>query len=725
MPLTERTAMRLTLRTLLAYLDDVLEPGEAREIGQKIQDSPVAAALVSRIREVMRRRRLTAPDVDGPEQGVNPNIVAQYLDNSLTDDLVADMERVCLESDVQLAEVAACHQILTLVLSEPADVSPLQRERLLALCPGQSSGQFDLSPVPSVRSAVSAPVAPRPAAGQQGTGFEDRLPDFLRPSPWPSRIVPVAAVVLLVAAWIGIVVSDQQKMRGLFSIAPPAPEVSLDNQKSASREAETVGGRPGGEATKPGAMAVAERSALQGTPGSTVQIPPQQKEPATESPVKPAAPVSPADSPVRVPAVVEPKSPPVAVATARPAAAAPVPAESAAAPAVPALPVTYVSTEGVLLTEAVGGEHWSLTARQASLHPGDQLAALEPFESLLHIDSDDAKATLLGDTLVQLMGPTRAARVGFGIHHGRIVLQSGRKDDRLPVEMAIAIGQDLWKLELLAPETVIGIDVEVRETTGVDQEFGPNGYHAECFVLSGAIRWAGEKGQSQQVDGGHWFRVAPGMGPMAERQVSEPIPLVESPDWLDPQLRKLSSALRRYADLFEKEFKPSDAIEQTLSSLIGDSRPKISELATRGLGTIEDYSLLVTALSQASYEESRFAARDGLRRWLASTPGAGMTLLKELELRYPPADAATMMRLMWGYSEADARNRATSLELVELLRSPRTEFRELAFFHIVRLTGQRHDYRPLDGGVRREPGIRRWFDHIEREGALIKPESET
>lgn len=102
-----------------------------------------------------------------------------------------------------------------------------------------------------------------------------------------------------------------------------------------------------------------------------------------------------------------------------------------------------------------------------------------------------------------------------------------------------------------------------------------------------------------------------------------------------------------------------------------------------------------------------------------------MTLSKELELRYPAAEAATMLRLLWGYSDADARNRATSLGLVELLRSPRTEFRELAFFHIVRLTGQRHDYRPLDGGVRREPGVRRWFDHIEREGALVQSEPQS
>src|SRR5690348_8181109 len=116
--------MRLTLRTLLAYLDDILEPVQAREIGEKLNESSFAASLVSRIREVMRRRRLTAPTLTGPGVGVDPNSVAEYLDDTLPPDGVADVEKICLESDVHLAEAAACHQILTLALGEPVDVSP-------------------------------------------------------------------------------------------------------------------------------------------------------------------------------------------------------------------------------------------------------------------------------------------------------------------------------------------------------------------------------------------------------------------------------------------------------------------------------------------------------------------------------------------------------------------------------------------------------------------------
>ena len=86
--------MRLTLRTLLAYLDDILEPAQAKEIGEKLSQSDYAETLVSRIREVMRRRRLAAPGLEGSTSGLDANIVSEYLDNTLSPDGVADIERV-------------------------------------------------------------------------------------------------------------------------------------------------------------------------------------------------------------------------------------------------------------------------------------------------------------------------------------------------------------------------------------------------------------------------------------------------------------------------------------------------------------------------------------------------------------------------------------------------------------------------------------------------------
>ena len=119
--------MRLTLRTLLAYLDDMLEPAETKLIGQKIQESAVAGKLVSLIRLVVRQRRLKAPSVSGPNIGIDPNVIAQYLDITLPPEEVVEVERVLLTSDELLAEVASCHQVLALSNGKTAEISEIGR----------------------------------------------------------------------------------------------------------------------------------------------------------------------------------------------------------------------------------------------------------------------------------------------------------------------------------------------------------------------------------------------------------------------------------------------------------------------------------------------------------------------------------------------------------------------------------------------------------------------
>ena len=122
--------MRLTLRTLLAHMDDVLEPNDRAEVGQKIEESEFAKTLLQRISDVTARLRLGTPKVLGKGLAADSNTVAEYLDHTMHNERVQDFEKVCLESDIHLAEVASCHQVLALVLGHPADVDPAMRRRM-------------------------------------------------------------------------------------------------------------------------------------------------------------------------------------------------------------------------------------------------------------------------------------------------------------------------------------------------------------------------------------------------------------------------------------------------------------------------------------------------------------------------------------------------------------------------------------------------------------------
>jgi hypothetical protein len=125
--------MRLTLRTLLAYLDNTLEPADAEILRQKVTESGFATQLVQKIRERIADPGLPAP----PPEAIGPlhdaNVIGEYLDSTLPNEQVAEIERACLEMDANLAEAAACHQILTMVLGNKADVPPGLRERIYQL----------------------------------------------------------------------------------------------------------------------------------------------------------------------------------------------------------------------------------------------------------------------------------------------------------------------------------------------------------------------------------------------------------------------------------------------------------------------------------------------------------------------------------------------------------------------------------------------------------------
>ena len=173
--------MRLTLRTLLAYLDDLLDPLDAVELGRRIDESKFATDLVQRIRQRAKQPRLGAPKVDGRGIGLDANSVAEYLDNTLASDRVPEFEKVCLESDLHLSEVAACHHILALVLDKPATVSPALRARAHRLI-SLSTPDFALPTLePPVAHSWNSPLGAGPdttadaadyGLGTAGVGFE-------------------------------------------------------------------------------------------------------------------------------------------------------------------------------------------------------------------------------------------------------------------------------------------------------------------------------------------------------------------------------------------------------------------------------------------------------------------------------------------------------------------------------------------------------------------------
>lgn len=257
--------MRLTLRTLLAYLDDTLEPLEIKTIGQKVAESETAQELIARIKQVTRRRRITTPPATGPNS-FDPNMVADYLDSELSTEQVAELEKICLESDVHLAEVASCHQILTLVLGEPAIVPPIAKERMYGLVQGREA-------IPFRKAAAAGSHASSPSAADADADemFLLGLP-FYRRGSWLRWALPLAALVLF--AIVGVAL--WQSIPGLIQTSPQPRQVAQGT--SAKPEA--------GENSDKATTKTPEKNAGSEN-NKTVASPPKAPEEVKSKPVEP------------------------------------------------------------------------------------------------------------------------------------------------------------------------------------------------------------------------------------------------------------------------------------------------------------------------------------------------------------------------------------------------------------------------------------------------------
>src|SRR5262249_17509430 len=163
-----------------------------------VAESDTAQELITRIKQVTRRRRLTTPPDTGPGAKLDPNTIAEYLDNTLDADQLADVEQICLASDVHLAEMASCHQILTLVLGEPALVPPTAKQRMYALVRGREAIPFRRPP------AADGPDADEP--GPEGREVDETLrlglPALRRKEGWRNPLILLGGALGLVACLV-------------------------------------------------------------------------------------------------------------------------------------------------------------------------------------------------------------------------------------------------------------------------------------------------------------------------------------------------------------------------------------------------------------------------------------------------------------------------------------------------------------------------------------------
>jgi hypothetical protein len=723
--------MRLTLRTLLAYLDDILEPAQAKEIGEKLNESSLAASLVSRIREVMRRRRLTAPTLSGPGVGIDPNTVAEYLDNTLSPDGVADVEKICLESDVHLAEAAACHQILTLALGEPVEVAAQTRERMYALGPAAAkvavpsalagrgaSGELADEAVNDVLAQAS-PAGAKPRNGQPivTPAKKPEIPEYLRSSSNFKRMFWYGLALLVLVCW-GVTVVKNSPFKGSQQAVGPA--VKPGNELAAGKAKQPIDeGLPIDGQTEP------EIAATDTAPADDVDEAPRvvksSKRANTDISTPPDDEDAAAATAAKVAATKKRRDAAKAADTEGPV---PMPPDEANSPPaqVAVFPAKYVSTEGITLHYAPRDERWFVLPHGEQVNFGALLAVPEPFQCQLEVDNRQGLVTILGHSWVGILPPTGDARFGLDLQRGQFVVRTSGSaaDPQATLNLRIGIAGELWRLELQSG-AACGITVRPLEPTKLIENPDRNSYDGAFYVTDGIAVITDPAGQAHEIKGPDWLELPLAVAD-ADGKLPKKRPLLVVPKWMGPQT--LSSIVQSKAAVFEKKFVMNEAVELTVPAIAADANPMISQMATECLGLIEAYGPLVSVLP-SQHVEARRAAISELRLWLQRHPDNNELLKAELAKRFPPEDADVVYRLLWGFDLDDARNKAISNQLIDWMSDPELAIRELAFYQVYRLTGKTHEYQADGSPTKLHSSLRTWRESVKKHGGLLPAQKPT
>lgn len=708
--------MRLTLRTLIAYLDDELQADQAKEIGLKLTESGYATALVERIKEVMRRRRLSAPELFGKGAGLDPNLVAEYLDSELTPAEVVDVEKICLDSDMHLAEVAACHQILTLVLGDPVEVRSETRSRMYGLGPVATSDTVranDFAGISRDHESRQIPMIASALNPSHNGSVNRDLPEYLKPQTSWRRTGMLVLVMLIGIGWFSSLLSD----RTLRSGSRPSSDASRSEKPAddgTAKKTEVATVQTGDQQiaqvdpsvpSKPQNVRVA----------SLKELP--ESEPGPEAPALDTKPVSTVPTPLQSAEAVNPPEP-----------------EAVPVKLLPSQKLLRVSKEGIVLRFEPEARDFLVLPRVVQLKVGDQLACPEPFRADFMIGDDLCSFALIGGTSVRYLGPDEQSSVGFDLQQGALLFEAhglrpanddaeAAKPQRPSLPITLMFFGRQARLELASDNAVCGIEVHRAEPSRFEVEPAAPGFTASLHVAQGTVRFSTADGKTATVEGPGFLPITNSAAANERKSEIGRASQLILPDWLEPDPKRAATKIKRpYNVAFEKEFDGEQLLQLSLPAVVNSPRPAISELAVKCLALTDSYGPLVKALSQADHREARLAAIAGLRQWLPLDPRHRVLLKAELAKYFLPSDAEAVYRLLWGFDADDAKTPATSRTLVGWLDSEQLAIRELAFFHVQKLTGLKHEYSPINPPGQRRAAVDRWYSHLEKKGGALVQE---
>ncbi|MCC7085162.1 MAG: hypothetical protein IT427_09155 [Pirellulales bacterium] len=770
--------MRLTLRTMLAYMDEILEPSDREEISRKIEDSEFARNLMQRIQESIQKSRLGAPKVNAKGLGLDANTVAEYLDNTLSAERVPDFERVCLESEVHLAEVAACHQVLTMVLGRPAEIDPAMKRRMYKIAERISSDATtqpyehgvpvhvaDHAAVPSDTGKVRvAPPRHRP-----------EVPAYLRERNVRSKWRSIAAALLLVVLLAGAINmalgwpldgrNPVLRLLGLGSV-PPA-EVAKQDQESdhsikqpdeLSPNTETPSTESGGPAPEPTdasptptesatvpsttpPMTETQPTASTGENRPVETIPPESTAKTETPPVLPSNPGAPSlpmpgeRSPQPTPSSDNAGSPARSSPEARGSnpGATPQPADSTvgtnptpapeSVPPEPMPPAADLSLgrfipgkSVVLLRLDANSGHWERVPPGGPLAGGDKLLVLPTYRPTIALSSG-LTLQLPSETMLELEAPDGSGIPGVKLYFGRLIaMTTGQAGSQLRMELGPANGVATF----VDADATLAADVQRSHPFGVDPEKAEPVVAVNLYDVNGQLEWTSAAGEATKLVAAQRLPIVP--HPTDSQPAGVAVEEKKRLPWIDREIfapPSLGLASPPLADKLADEKRP---LLQTLREFSEDQRYENRILGAECLAMLNHFDPLIDGLNDDRNRAYWVYLIISARNAMARDPATATKLREAYEQRRGQANGQQLYRMLGGFTNDQLTNGGWAAELVKYLDDDSLDFRVLAIANLAEITGKPLIYRPDEKtAAQRRPGVNRWKEEL-KAGRIVRKE---
>ena len=414
---------------------------------------------------------------------------------------------------------------------------------------------------------------------------------------------------------------------------------------------------------------------------------------------------------------------------------------SAAGPE-PRVPVGKCASQvGTLLDRYPEGKAWDGVSPKSPVPSRDVLLALPGVRAVVDTEPAAVSLTLFGGMPQLSPSPvlgsqvvlhdSRAYDLDVTLREGRVLFANVR--DKGPARIWIRLPGFAWTLTLAEPGTRVGMEVYGRWPLGVPFSKDPKPWDEPTKVVVLLML----KGRANLETESHAYELSAPPGPAFMQwdsvagEAAGPQRLKELPAWADPNVAVPAEgkAIEEVVEMYQAQLKKPSTAGEALQALLDAAakekdKPRAAmmrEFAVLGFGALDDAPRVAEALADVHSADVREAAVLALRMWIGAYPGRDLELYRLLQgkLGYSERQAETVLDLL--HSPFDPEKPATYEALIRLLQHPKLAVRQLARWHLYRLTpvGKDIAYDPAASGEERDKAVKAWKELIPS-GALPK-----